>query len=257
MSLTLPERVLIAPDEILEGERASLIASMAVARAWRDPDYRLRLVTRPREVLTGEGLDIPAGMEFRVFEDTPDVRHVANTSLTSEPGESEPGELVPLSRELMLLPDGSQVRLIQNTEQAFCLVMPLAPPEPEPLTDADKLRQVAPRASVYVTPRASAFTVTDSEGTFDPQEDFAGSIEPSDTKPLIFPKGDGTLSDPVQPPALSASSAATSSAAAVASGVAVTATNLVTAAEGVAETVEAALTSTTVVTSAEGIGSIF
>ena len=37
---TLDERVLIAPDEVLESERSSVITGMVIARAWRDPGYR-------------------------------------------------------------------------------------------------------------------------------------------------------------------------------------------------------------------------
>ncbi|MDR3035559.1 MAG: nitrile hydratase subunit alpha, partial [Kitasatospora sp.] len=87
MSLTPQERVLISPEEVLEGERASLIAGMAIARAWRDPGYRDRLLSAPKEVLTEEGLEIPESLEFRVFEDTPHVKHVSITRWTSEPEE--------------------------------------------------------------------------------------------------------------------------------------------------------------------------
>ena len=131
---TLDERVLIAPDEVLESERSSVITGMVVARAWRDPGYRNRLLSSPREVLVAEGLEIPDGMAIRVFADTPAIRHVHLTSLTTEPE-----ELIGVLREILPLPEGSEVRLIQNTEQALCLVIPLAPPEPQTLTDVDVL----------------------------------------------------------------------------------------------------------------------
>src|SRR6266566_4338885 len=141
---TLDERVLIAPDEVLESERSSVITGMVVARAWRDPGYRNRLQSSPREVLIEEGLQIPDGMAIRVFADTPKIRHIHLTSLTTEAE-----ELVPVFREMLPLPEGSEVRLIQNTEQALCLVIPLAPPEPQTLTDTDVLRRLAPRASAF------------------------------------------------------------------------------------------------------------
>lgn len=140
------ERVVIAPEELLEGDRASLITGMMVARAWRDPAFRDRLLSSPKEVLIAEGLQIPSGVAVRIFEDTPAVRHVSLTRWTSEPE-----ELLPLFRELLPLPEGSEVRLIQNTEQAVCLVLPLAPAGPETVTDVDRLRQLAPRASVWAT----------------------------------------------------------------------------------------------------------
>ena len=154
---TLDERVLIAPDEVLESERSSVITGMVVARAWRDPGYRNRLLSSPREVLIEEGLQIPDGMAIRVFADTPAVRHVHLTSLTTEAE-----ELVPVFRDMLPLPEGSEVRLIQNTEQALCLVIPLAPPEPQTLTDTDVLRRLAPRASAFASGDVIATVVSDA-----------------------------------------------------------------------------------------------
>jgi hypothetical protein len=154
---TLDERVLIAPDEVLESERSSVITGMVVARAWRDPGYRNRLLSSPREVLIEEGLQIPDGMAIRVFADTPAVRHIHLTSLTTEAE-----ELVPVLREMLPLPEGSEVRLIQNTEQALCLVIPLAPPEPQTLTDTDVLRRLAPRASAFAAGDVIATVVSDA-----------------------------------------------------------------------------------------------
>jgi hypothetical protein len=154
---TLDERVLIAPDEVLESERSSVITGMVVARAWRDPGYRNRLLSSPREVLVAEGLEIPDGMAIRVFADTPAIRHIHLTSLTTEAT-----ELVPVFREMLPLPEGSEVRLIQNTEQALCLVIPLAPPEPQTLTDTDVLRRLAPRASAFAAGDVIATVVSDA-----------------------------------------------------------------------------------------------
>jgi hypothetical protein len=154
---TLDERVLIAPDEVLESERSSVITGLVIARAWRDPGYRSRLLSSPREVLIDEGLEIPDGMAIRAFADTPKVRHIHLTSLTTEAE-----ELVPVFREMLPLPAGSEIRLIQNTEQALCLVVPLAPPEPQTLTDVDVLRRLAPRASAFAAGDVIATVVSDA-----------------------------------------------------------------------------------------------
>src|SRR5690348_14340575 len=154
---TLDKRVLIAPDEVLESDRSSVITGMVIARAWRDPGYRSRLLSSPREVLIEEGLEIPDGMAIRAFADTPAVRHIHLTSLTTEAE-----ELVPVFRKMLPLPEGSEIRLLQNTEQALCLVVPLAPPEPESLTDTDVLRRLAPRASAFAAGDVIATVVSDA-----------------------------------------------------------------------------------------------
>ncbi len=188
MTLTPEERVtndVIAPEELLEGGRGSLITGLVIARAWRDPDYLARLLGDPGEVLAAAGLQIPPGVRIRVFQDTPAVRHVALTSLTSEPE-----EMLPLLRELLPLPEGSEVRLIQNTEQALCLVVPLAPGEPETLTDVEVLRRLAPRASVFasgdvVQSVAEAFTASEAALLGAAEASAEGAVETS-----VFTSGD-------------------------------------------------------------------
>lgn len=165
MTLTPEERVehvTIAPEEVLEGERSSLVTGLVIARAWRDPDYLDRLLASPREVLTAAGLEIPPGVEVRVVADTPTVRYVNMTRWTSEPQ-----ELVPLFREMLPLPKGNEIRLIQNTEQAVCLIVPLAPKEPETLTDVDLLRRLAPRAAIWATSESLVNSVQFTEGVID------------------------------------------------------------------------------------------
>jgi Nitrile hydratase, alpha chain len=188
MRLTDQERVtsdVIAPEEVLESERGSLISGLVIARAWRDSDYLARLVADPREVLAAAGLQIPPGMKIRVVQDAPGVRHVALTSLTTEPE-----EMLPLWRELLPLPEGSEVRLIQNTEQALCLVVPLAPAGPEAVTDVEVLRRLAPRASVFasgdvVQSMAEAFTASEAALLGAAEASAEGAVEAS-----VFTSGD-------------------------------------------------------------------
>jgi nitrile hydratase alpha subunit len=247
MTLTPEERVahdVIAPEELLEGERGSLTTGLVIARAWRDPDYLARLLGDPGEVLAAAGLQIPPGVRIRVFQDTPAVRHVALTSLTCEPQ-----EMLPLLRELLPLPEGSEVRLIQHTEQALCLVIPLAPGEPEALTDVEVLRRLAPRASVFasgdvVQSMAEAFAVSEAALLGAAEASAEGAVEAS-----VFTSGDvvqsaaeafavseaALLGTAEVSAASSAQSAAASAAAASASTSVSTNTNQVTNTVAVAE----------------------
>ena len=140
MSLTPDQGVLVAPRRGMESDRGSLITGMAIARAWRDSAFRSRLISDPKRVLIEIGLQIPESMAVRVFEDTPDIKHISITRWTSEPS-----EIAVLFRGLLPIPEGIEIRLIQNTEAAVCLVMPVAPPEPEHVTDVERLRRLAPR----------------------------------------------------------------------------------------------------------------
>ena len=60
-----------------------------IARAWSDEGYKARLVSDPRSVFEEAGLDLPEGLDIRVVEDTPDVRHFV---LPLAPAEGELSE---------------------------------------------------------------------------------------------------------------------------------------------------------------------
>jgi hypothetical protein len=47
-----------------------------VARAWTDAKLKQRLLDAPEEVLREHGLDVPAGIEMRVVENTPKVTYL-------------------------------------------------------------------------------------------------------------------------------------------------------------------------------------
>jgi hypothetical protein len=269
MRLTPEERVtsdVIAPEEVLESERGSLITGLVIARAWRDPDFLARLVTDPGEVLATAGLQVPPGVRIRVFQDAPAVRHVALTSLTSEPE-----EMLPLWRELLPLPEGSEIRLIQNTEQALCLIVPLAPAGPETLTDADVLRRLAPRASVFasgdvVQSTAEAFTVSEAALLGAAEASAEGAVEAS-----VFTSGDVVQSSAeaftVSEAALlgaaecsaasSAQAAASAQAQAQAAASAQATVEAVASAQATAEAASAAAASTSVVSNTNQVTNTF
>ncbi|MDB5308474.1 MAG: leader peptide family natural product precursor [Gemmataceae bacterium] len=47
-----------------------------VARAWADPEFKTRFLSDPQAVLREHGLEVEAGVEMRVVEDGPGIRHV-------------------------------------------------------------------------------------------------------------------------------------------------------------------------------------
>ena len=69
------------------GDRAAI--GKIIARAWSDGGYKARLVSDPASVFEEAGLDVPEGLDVRVVEDTPGVRHFV---LPLAPGEGELSE---------------------------------------------------------------------------------------------------------------------------------------------------------------------
>jgi len=49
---------------------------LLVARAWSDDDFKRRLMANPAAVLEEFGIETPPGVEWRVVEDGPQVRHL-------------------------------------------------------------------------------------------------------------------------------------------------------------------------------------
>jgi hypothetical protein len=54
-------------DRITEWEEVKKHARV-VAKAWADPEFKERLLARPREVLVEHGFDVPVGTEVAVVE---------------------------------------------------------------------------------------------------------------------------------------------------------------------------------------------
>ncbi|TWB15513.1 putative ribosomally synthesized peptide [Nitrospirillum amazonense] len=51
-------------------EDTAKIAGKIIAKAWADDAFKARLLADPAAVLTAEGVEVPAGITFRVVEDT-------------------------------------------------------------------------------------------------------------------------------------------------------------------------------------------
>jgi hypothetical protein len=57
-----------------------------VAKCWADAEFKARLMADPNGTLAAEGIAVPAGVQFRVLENTPEVTYVV---LPEAPAEGE------------------------------------------------------------------------------------------------------------------------------------------------------------------------
>ena len=64
-------------------ERATGWAEI-VAQTWQNPPFRQRVLTDPSSVLRERGIELPAGVQVRVVEDTDETIHLV---LPPPPGE--------------------------------------------------------------------------------------------------------------------------------------------------------------------------
>jgi hypothetical protein len=106
----------------LEGERDKTLLAMVVARAWRDGDYRSRLIAEPKAILAAEGLELPADVEIEVLENKPGVTYINLARNTTEATSA-----TSILERLVPVPRDHEIRLVQSTEEKRYFVIPVVP----------------------------------------------------------------------------------------------------------------------------------
>jgi hypothetical protein len=141
----------------LSGDRDRTILAMAVARAWRDSDYRERLLKDPKAVLGEEGIEIPADVDVKVVEDTATVKYV-NVSRHGQ--EADAAMIASLVQRLLPIPEDHEVRLVQSTDKTRYLVMPALPAGTDPTQVSEpQLTRLAADSGVEATYHDTSQTV--------------------------------------------------------------------------------------------------
>lgn len=120
-----------------EGDRTRTILALVVARATKDGAFRKKLLANPSSVLEQEGLDLES-VTFKVVENTRDVQYLAlgrNFAIS----ESDMVGLMGIIKNVLPIPEGHEIRLVQSTEKVRYLVLPFVAGEDfaDRLTDAE------------------------------------------------------------------------------------------------------------------------
>ncbi|RLU90421.1 hypothetical protein CTZ27_21055 [Streptomyces griseocarneus] len=111
-----------AKDQTLLRDRAASVMAMAVARSWKDADYRAELVANPKAVLAEEGFVCPDGVELEIVQDTPAAKYVS-----LPPDAADSVTAVSLVEQALPLQAGRELRLVQSTDSTWYLVLPMLP----------------------------------------------------------------------------------------------------------------------------------
>ena len=64
-----------------------------IAKAWRDPDYKAKLLTDPHAALAEVGVEVPPGTTLKVIENTADTQHLVLPVAPGNAGELSIEEL--------------------------------------------------------------------------------------------------------------------------------------------------------------------
>jgi hypothetical protein len=173
-----------------------------VGRAWEDEEFKKRLLTEPSAVFKEHGVETAPGVKLKVLENTESVIHLTvptkpDTAFTREEIESAAvdsyldqqlwgADVIHLAVKAasddglktrlkanpdavlkengLDVPDGLEVRVVENTPTQYCLTLPAKPdPEQAELSDEDVSRVVGGSrigGSIWYGARSSYLTRT-------------------------------------------------------------------------------------------------
>ena len=111
--------------EGVDGDKDRTVLALSIARAWRDEDYKRRFFSDPRAVLEEEGIELSPNVTIKVVEEVPGVRYVPLAREIDLAAGSD--RLIRLLANLLPIPEGHEVRLIQSSEKTRYFVLPSPP----------------------------------------------------------------------------------------------------------------------------------
>lgn len=120
-----------------------------IAKCWEDEAYKKRFLENPESVLTEAGFAIEEGVTYKVVEQPKLVKYMVlpHDKVTDAMQVISKGLLNRVEQQEHFIPEGAELRIIQNTEDIRHLVLPASP---KTLTQAD-LKLVAGGDSAKVT----------------------------------------------------------------------------------------------------------
>ena len=107
----------------------AVIYGEVVAKCWEDEAYKKRFIEDPESVLTEAGFAVEEGVTYKVVEQPKLVKYVVLPA--EDPKEAvqvvAKGFLNASERKDVIIPEGAEVRIIQNTDDTHYMVLPASP----------------------------------------------------------------------------------------------------------------------------------
>ena len=107
-----------------------------VAKCWENEEFKQSFLSDPETILEQYGIELKEGIDYKVIESPKLVEYIVL------PHDGTKEALVELSKKMLqqaenkqsIIPEGTEVRIIQNTEDTNYLILP---PSPKTLTSAE------------------------------------------------------------------------------------------------------------------------
>lgn len=113
----------------MEKKNSAILYGEVVAKCWEDEEYKKRFIEDPESVLIEAGIPVEEGVTYKVIEAPKLVNYIVL------PDENVKPVIQEITKQLLnkadkgdkILPEGTEVRLIQNTEDTRYLILPASP----------------------------------------------------------------------------------------------------------------------------------
>lgn len=117
-----------------------------IAKCWEDEAYKKRFIEDPETVLSDAGFVVEEGVTYKVIEQPKLVKYIVLPHANAKEGVQTiaKGFLNASENKDVVIPEGAEIRIIQNTEDTRYLILPASP---KTLTEAE-LKMVAGGDSV-------------------------------------------------------------------------------------------------------------
>ncbi len=67
--------------------------AQVIARAWSDPDFKAKLLNDPKAAVASYGIDLPAGLNLKIVENTANTFHMVLPATPSQAGDLSDADL--------------------------------------------------------------------------------------------------------------------------------------------------------------------
>lgn len=110
----------------LNSDKGRAALALLITKMWEDRTLEEAFINNPEKVLKDEGLEIPEGVQVRVFKNTESITYL--TLSKSFNPRAERKKLASFLAAITPIAEGHEVRLVQNTEKILHIAIPLPPP---------------------------------------------------------------------------------------------------------------------------------
>ena len=106
-------------------EKNRAVLAEAIARAWKDDNFRRMLKAAPKKTLIAGGMEIPADMDVIVLENTLSIIHAVLPTIADQ--ERFQSKLDQAFKLISNLPATMELRVVRDTDHVSHMVIPAAP----------------------------------------------------------------------------------------------------------------------------------